>query len=158
MNINNEMFVDYISKMSKHTTKINAKKIITSMIDYSINYAEMNQIPFLFEDIFKTKFDEIYDLFQKSNYLKDSIKNKTIKPENICDMQPEDLDPETYTNIIKKKELIELKKKNNGTTDAYTCKKCKNNKCSVTERQTRAGDEPATVFITCVECGYTFTI
>lgn len=158
MDINNQTCVDCINELQKHITKSNATKIIKSILDYSIEYSDVNEIPFLVEDIFKTKFDEILELFNKSTFLKDSIKNKTIDPTNICNLQPEEIDPDTYNDIIKKKELIELKKKNNGTTDAYTCKKCKNNKCSVTERQTRAGDEPATVFITCVECGYTFTI
>jgi DNA-directed RNA polymerase subunit M/transcription elongation factor TFIIS len=158
MEFNDEFCLDYINLLNNHTSKTNSKKIINSIINYTLEYAEINQTPFLIEEIFKTKFDELFELFSKNNYIKTLIKNKKIKPENICNIQPEILDPETYNHIIKKKELIELKKQNNGTTDAYTCKKCKNNKCNVTERQTRAGDEPATVFITCIECGYTFSI
>lgn len=158
MELNDEFCSDYINILNSHIGKINSKKVISSIINYTTEYAEINQIPFLVQEIFKTKFDELLELFSKNTHLKNLIKNKKVKPEHICELAPEELDPETYTDIIKKKELIELKKKNNGTTDAYTCKKCKNNKCSVTERQTRAGDEPATVFITCVECGYTFTL
>jgi transcription elongation factor S-II len=158
MEINENFCLKYINILNKIVTQTISKKIIKSIKKYTLNYAELNEIPFLIEEIFKTKFDELHDLLLKNSYLIDSFKNNYIKPENICNLQPEELDPDTYNTIIKKKELIELKKKNNSTTDAYTCKKCKNKKCSVTERQTRSGDEPATVFITCVECGYTFTI
>jgi DNA-directed RNA polymerase subunit M/transcription elongation factor TFIIS len=158
MELNNDFCLYYINILNDYIGKTNSKKVINSIVNYTTEYAEINQTPFLVEDIFKTKFDELYELFSKNTYLQTLIKNKEIKPENICNLQPEELDPIIYNHIIKKKELIELKKKNNGTTDAYKCKKCKNNKCSVSERQTCAGDEPATVFITCVECGYTFTI
>jgi DNA-directed RNA polymerase subunit M/transcription elongation factor TFIIS len=158
MELDDTFCLTYIDILSKQCGKTISKKIIRGLVAYTLNYAEINQTPFLIKEIFNTKFDEIHQLFVKNDYLKTLIKNKTLHPENICNLQPEELDPDTYNDIIKKKQLIELKKKNNGTTDAYTCKKCKNSKCTVSERQTRAGDEPATVFITCVECGYTFTI
>lgn len=149
---------EYINSFKKFVTPTNAKNIINGIVSFATTYAEDNMTPFLIEEIFKTKVDEIVELFNKSDFLKNSIKDKSINPEELCSLSPEELDPDTYQNIIKKKELIELKKNSNSTTDAYTCKKCKNNKCNVTERQTRAGDEPATVYISCVECGYTFTI
>ena len=37
-------------------------------------------------------------------------------------------------------------------------KKCKKRKCSITEKQVRSADEPATQFITCLECGHVFTL
>ena len=55
----------------------------------------------------------------------------------------------------KQKKTIEQDKINNqATSNVYECKKCKNRKCSVTQRQTRAADEPATTFVKCIECGY----
>jgi DNA-directed RNA polymerase subunit M/transcription elongation factor TFIIS len=39
------------------------------------------------------------------------------------------------------------------STDMYTCKKCKSKRCTYYEMQTRSADEPATVFITCLDCG-----
>lgn len=156
--ISEELKIETITSFTKYINKSNAKKIVDSLILFSADYSNSNNIPFLEEEIFNTKKSDLIALFEKSNILSDMIKCKTIDPSNICNLTPEELDPEKYENIIKKKELLELKKNNNSTTDAYTCKKCKNKKCNVTERQTRAGDEPATVFITCVECGYTFTI
>ena len=55
---------------------------------------------------------------------------------------------------IEKKSVEQDKIDNQATSNVYECKKCKNRKCSVTQRQTRAADEPATTFVKCKECGY----
>ena len=39
-------------------------------------------------------------------------------------------------------------------TDMFTCSKCKKNKCTYFELQTRSADEPMTTFVTCIECGH----
>ena len=51
-----------------------------------------------------------------------------------------------------------IKINNQPTSNVYRCKKCKKNKCQVTQRQTRSADEPATTFVKCIECDYEFTI
>lgn len=42
-------------------------------------------------------------------------------------------------------------------TEMFTCKSCKTNRCSFHEQQTRGADEPTTKFITCLNCGATWT-
>ena len=71
-------------------------------------------------------------------------------------MKPEELNPDKYENIIKKREMEEYKKKNTSGTSVFVCSKCKKSNCQVSQKQTRAGDEPPTTFVTCLECGYTF--
>jgi transcription elongation factor S-II len=39
------------------------------------------------------------------------------------------------------------------STDMFQCRKCKSKKCTYYELQTRSADEPATIFITCLDCG-----
>ena len=39
------------------------------------------------------------------------------------------------------------------STDIFRCKKCKNNKCTYYQLQTRSADEPMTTFVTCINCG-----
>ena len=67
---------------------------------------------------------------------------------------------DTESNIIYtfRKNFIEEYKKNNkvGST-AYTCSKCKKKNTLVTQKQTRAGDEPPTIFVECLECGNKWT-
>ena len=35
----------------------------------------------------------------------------------------------------------------------FTCFKCKSNKCTFYQLQTRSADEPMTTFVTCLNCG-----
>ena len=39
------------------------------------------------------------------------------------------------------------------STNMYTCRKCKSTRCTYYEMQTRSADEPATIFVTCLDCG-----
>jgi len=94
----------------------------------------------------------------KSDYLIKALKEKKIKPEELPFMKPEELNPEKYEDIIKKQKAEECKKYNVAGTDVFTCSKCKKSKCSVTQKQTRAADEPPTTFVECLECGHKFRI
>ena len=38
-------------------------------------------------------------------------------------------------------------------TDQFKCGRCKQRKCTYYELQTRSADEPATIFVTCLDCG-----
>ena len=40
------------------------------------------------------------------------------------------------------------------TSSAYKCPKCGERKITITEKQTRAADEPATIYMECNACGY----
>jgi transcription elongation factor S-II len=91
-----------------------------------------------------------------SQYLINGLNNNSIKPSNVAYMKPEELNPEKYENFIKKREMEEHKKLNTVGSSVFTCSKCKKANCSVTQKQTRAGDEPPTTFVKCNECGHTF--
>jgi DNA-directed RNA polymerase subunit M/transcription elongation factor TFIIS len=81
---------------------------------------------------------------------------KDILGIDVAFKNPEQLDPERYESIVKKREMEEYKKNNNSGTTAFTCSKCKKNRCQVSQKQTRAGDEPPTIFVTCLECNHAF--
>lgn len=44
------------------------------------------------------------------------------------------------------------------TTDTVQCKKCGNRNATYYSIQKRSGDEPATVYYTCVDCGNSWTV
>jgi transcription elongation factor S-II len=48
---------------------------------------------------------------------------------------------------------FELKVKN-VQSGLFTCGRCKKDKCSVHQMQTRGADEPMTNFVTCLTCGH----
>lgn len=148
----------------KDLEKIFNKKISVlieeSIFNFSESYSETQGTPFLMEQIYKDKLDELFCQFNgknKSKLIKD-IKSGIINPVIIAQLKPQELNPEKYEKITKKKELEEYNKTNKASTDIFKCSKCKKRKCTVEEKQVRAGDEPATTFVECQECGHQWRI
>ncbi len=139
------------------------KDIEESIYKFSLDYAESNNTPFLLENIYISKSEELYCLLSGKN-LQTAIKainDKKINPKNIANIRLSELNlllaNKQYVEIVKKRELNMMLSEKKGST-AFECKKCKKSKCSITEKQVRSADEPATQFITCLECGHVFTI
>ena len=78
-------------------------------------------------------------------------------PHELPFMKREELFPEKWHLIIEK-EKLKLKEayevKQVSMSDLIKCGKCKNNKVSYQELQTRSGDESMTIFFTCIVCGH----
>ena len=134
-----------------------AKKIEQSVFNFSKEYTEDNETPFLLESVYSDKFNEIYGLLtnKKSLFLLEAIKAKKIDPLKIAMMRPDELNPDKYEKILKKKEEEEFKKNNQATSSTHKCPKCKERKSTVVQKQTRAADEPPTLYIECKSCGHT---
>jgi DNA-directed RNA polymerase subunit M/transcription elongation factor TFIIS len=149
---------EMIKQLGKFIGDKLAKDVETSIYNFSKEYAETNDTPYLIQSIYDSKSEEILcNLTNKnSDYLVKSLKENKIDPKKIAFLKPEELNPEKYENIIKKREMEEYKKNNTSGSNAFTCVKCKKSKCQVSQKQTRAGDEPPTTFVTCMECGHVF--
>jgi len=92
----------------------------------------------------------------KSKQLIENIKNGDILPQEIPFLQPKQLNPKIWSDIITKKKYEADKERNKATTTAFKCKKCGESKCNITQLQTRSADEPMTTFVTCLVCYSTF--
>lgn len=125
---------------------------------FSESYSESQGTPFLLENIYQEKFNEILNLLESNKKLVESIKNNSIDPSKIAFMKTYELNPDKYEKINKKKEIEEKNKKDKPTTDLFQCPKCKKRRATVSEKQTRRGDEPATQFINCLECGHSWRV
>ena len=156
MNIDTVGRKDIEKKISKVVGDKFAKDIELSIYNYSKEYAEIQDTPYLLQQIYDDKAQQILCQLLNQDYLAKAIKDKKIEAIKIAFMKPEELDPEKYESIIKKREMEEYKKNNTSGSSAFTCVKCKKARCQVTQKQTRAGDEPPTTFVTCLECGHTF--
>ena len=133
--------------------KNKANEIQLSVENFSITYAEENCTPFLLDDIYDTKIKEIIITLENNSDLVTNILDNNIDATKIAQLRPHELNPEKYEKIIKKKENEDYAKNNQATTDLYKCAKCKKRKTVVFEKQTRSGDEPATIYVECKECG-----
>jgi DNA-directed RNA polymerase subunit M/transcription elongation factor TFIIS len=72
-------------------------------------------------------------------------------------MSHQEMDPERWKSLIQAKSIRDQNKyeqNSEATTDTYVCRKCKSNKCTYYQLQTRSADEPMTDFVTCIKCGH----
>jgi len=84
------------------------------------------------------------------------IINKTIKAHLVAFMTHEELRPDLWEKLIAIKKIKDENKfslKIEASTDEFTCFKCKDNKCTYYQLQTRSADESMTTFVTCIPCG-----
>ena len=92
----------------------------------------------------------------KNTELLEQLVTKELTPQSLAFMTHQEM------NQTRWKDLIEQKIKRDATkyttniqasTDMFTCRKCKSKRCTYYELQTRSADEPATIFVTCLDCG-----
>lgn len=84
------------------------------------------------------------------------ILKREINCGEIAFKQYNELYPSKWEKLLEEKKLrLENKyfPKIEASTDIFTCRKCKSNKCTYYQLQTRSADEPMTTFVTCIECG-----
>jgi len=143
-------------ELLQYFSKTVSNKVIKQIKIFSEKYAKINDAEYLIDNIFQTKLSELNCIFKINTDIIKTIKSKKFDITTLCYLKPEELNPNKYKTILEKKEKEEYQKNNQVTTDVFKCKKCKSNKCIVTEKQTRSGDEPATTFVNCVVCDYSF--
>ena len=158
--INKDKRKKILQELNKKFGNEHAKDIEQSIYIFSQNYADDNGTPFLLENIYDSKSDELLNILNNKNlmFIIKSIKKGNIDPKKIAFMKQSDLNPEKFKEIINKKNIEDMRLKDKSSSSAFECKKCKKNKTHVVEKQVRSGDEPATLFITCLECGHVFTM
>jgi transcription elongation factor S-II len=92
----------------------------------------------------------------KGSSLIDLLRNNEILPQNIAFMTHQEYNPDRWKALIESKMKRDASKYADNiqaSTNMYTCKKCKSTRCTYYEMQTRSADEPATIFVTCLDCG-----
>ena len=146
---------------------IQSKDLEIGIYNYCIDYATDHQIPLswtceLFKELYFAKVKNIYSNLSSKYSIKNKrllkrLQEKEFMPHEIAEFRPENMYPELWKDIIDR-ELMRTKAayepQATAMTDRYTCGKCKKNRCSYYELQTRSADEPMTMFITCHHCGH----
>jgi len=108
-----------------------------------------------FSQLYLDRLRSIY-INLKNDDLIQQIKQKEILPQSIAFMTHQELNPAHWKVFIDRKIKRDASKYSNNiqaSTDMFTCKKCKSKRCTYYELQTRSADEPATIFVTCLDCG-----
>ena len=170
-NLNNKHDVrnDLIILLQKdlNLSEVEAKDLEIGIFNSSIDYANSLKIPLswtcdLFSDTYMNIAISIYSNLNKDSYIKNDkllqrLKNKEFPPHKLPYMSCEEMFPDIWKDILEKLErkikgAYEIKQVS--MTDAIKCGKCKNNKVTYYELQTRSGDEAITQYFNCICCGH----
>jgi transcription elongation factor S-II len=130
------------------------------VFNYSIKEANSKKIIKKWENprfvqIYLDRLRSIYINLKNPKFL-NQIKNKEIAPQSIAFMTHQEMNNSHWRVLIEQKMVRDANKYTTNiqaSTDMFTCKKCKSKRCTYYELQTRSADEPATIFITCLDCG-----
>jgi DNA-directed RNA polymerase subunit M/transcription elongation factor TFIIS len=134
-----------------------------SIYNYAIKEATTKKIVRKWEN---SQFAQIYVDRLRSVYMnmKDPAFIQMITSEDISAIQVgfithQEMCPERWRDLIDRKtkrDQSRFTQNIEASTDMFKCKKCKSKRCTYYELQTRSADEPATIFITCLDCGKQF--
>ena len=108
-----------------------------------------------FVQLYLDRLRSIYINLKNEEFLNQIINNE-VTPQSLAFMTHQEMNNSRWRKLIEKKMIRDANKYNNdiqASTDMFTCKKCKSKRCTYYELQTRSADEPATIFVTCLDCG-----
>ena len=109
-----------------------------------------------FVQLYLDRLRSIYTNLKHEEFL-NQIKNNDITPQSVAFMTHQEMNNSRWRVLLEEKMIRDANKYNNNniqaSTDMFTCKKCKSKRCTYYELQTRSADEPATIFVTCLDCG-----
>lgn len=88
---------------------------------------------------------------------RDKLISGAWSPSDLGEMAARDLRPEASEKERAEIEIRQQQQVQARTSQMYRCPNCRGNKCTYREVQTRASDEAATIFCTCLDCNTTFT-
>jgi transcription elongation factor S-II len=141
----------------------NSEKIATNLekaiFNYAIKESTQKKIIKKWENpYFKQLYvDRLRTIFHNLNAnIIEQLKTDELKPQTFAFMTHQEMNPERWTVLIQQKIKRDASKfctNIEASTDMFTCKKCRSKKCTYYELQTRSADEPATIFVTCLDCG-----
>lgn len=157
-----EKVIDIYRKLN--LSEDQTKDLEIGVYNFCIDYATQYAIPLswssdTFKELYINKSRTIYRnlVSTKNKTFIERLRSEEFMPHEVGAMKPEEMYPEIWKDILHKESLRKkaaYEQQATAMTDIYTCGKCKKNRCSYYELQTRSADEPMTMFITCLHCGH----
>ncbi len=129
------------------------------IFNYALKEADQRKIVKKWDNKF---FVQIYLNHLKSilNNINDKlineVKSGSLQSHKIAFMTHQELNHDKWEKLIEiksKRDANKFESNVAASTDTFTCRKCKNNKCTYYQMQTRSADEPMTTFCQCIICG-----
>lgn len=143
--------------IENETKSINLEK---GIYNYAIKESNNNKIIKKWDNPYFVQLylDRLKSIFVnlKNEKLLDKIRTDKITPQTLAFMTHQEMNEDIWKELLDKKMKRDANKYTNNiqaSTDMFTCRKCKSKRCTYYELQTRSADEPATIFVTCLDCG-----
>ena len=138
-----------------------ASNLEIGVFNYSLEYAHKLNVVKLwsnqyFVQIYTDRLRSIYLNLKRNKDLLQKLKNKEIKAHRLSYMTHQEMNPESWKELIEQKELRDKNKYDpvlEASTNEFTCRRCKSTQCTYYQLQTRSADEPMTTFVCCINCG-----
>jgi len=152
----------FVTILKDDVIAINMEK---SIYNYAIQEAGHKKIikkwaNLAFVQLYIDHLRTIYLNLKNEVLLKQVISNE-LTPQTIVFMTHQEMNPERWTSLLEKKNIIDANKYNTNveaSTDMFICPKpkCRSRRCTYYTLQVRSADEPESVFVTCLDCGKNF--
>jgi len=143
--------------LDDETKSVNLEK---GIYNYAIKESNNNKIIKKWDNPYFVQLylDRLKSIFVnlKNDKLINKVKNDEITPQTLAFMTHQEMNEDRWKELLDKKMKRDANKYTNNiqaSTDMFTCRKCKSKRCTYYELQTRSADEPATIFVTCLDCG-----
>ncbi|OQS54859.1 TFIIS [Ecytonucleospora hepatopenaei] len=143
-----ELFLAVLEKNCKNAEQSVLEEIALDLAVYiSRNFSEN------FPKIVREKLQRL----KENSDLSDALHTKKMSINSFFCLKDEEMKTEKQKEIERK--IIEestnasREAKIQAETTMFKCSKCKQNKCTYYQMQTRSCDEPMTTFVTCTTCG-----
>jgi DNA-directed RNA polymerase subunit M/transcription elongation factor TFIIS len=149
---------------SKLSPKLGDEKLSVNLekgvFNYSIKEANNRKIIKKWENpafvqIYTDRLRSVYINLKNTELIK-QIQDGENTPQSVAFMTHQEFNPIHWKVLIDqkiKRDASRFTTNIEASTDMFTCKRCKSKRCTYYELQTRSADEPATIFITCLDCG-----
>lgn len=107
-----------------------------------------------FVQIYVDHLRSIYTNLQNKDLL-NQVQKGEMKPHEIAFMTHQEMRPDIWKELIEAKSKKDMASQSQmeASTDTFTCRKCRQNKCTYMLAQTRSADEAMTCYVQCVTCG-----
>ena len=149
--------VEIFNKTFDNKTSV---KIEKGVFNFAISEAKKKNIVRNWDNKYFVKLylDRLRSIYinLKNDHVIEKIKSRKIKMKELSLMTHKEICPEKWKKLIDAK----IKRDKNMTsvdlsaaTDEFKCYKCKKQRCTYYQLQTRGADEPMTTFVTCLVCG-----
>lgn len=149
-----------------------SKDLEKGIFNWCIQYADEKDIAKnwsnpVFAQLYRDKAQSIIANLDINSYIGNTrlveriVKDKEFPPHQLCFMNPENVYPEIWADIVnakmKKDENIGVSTRS-AMTDQFKCGRCKKRECSYYELQLRSADEASTIFVRCVNCNHSWKV